>query len=170
MKQQAIFLDRDGVINEERGEYTYLIEDFLFNDGVFTALQMFQEAGYLLIVISNQGGIARGRYSRTDVDRLHRFMEKELLAKNIRLTEIYYCPHHSDLEKCLCRKPGTLMLEKAMARFNIDPVRSYFIGDHKRDAEAAIKAGIKPITIQPNQPLTEIVGQILSGFQNSRTD
>ncbi|HDJ34369.1 MAG TPA: HAD family hydrolase [Bacteroidetes bacterium] len=170
MKQQAIFLDRDGVINEERGEYTYLIEDFRFNDGVFTALRMFQEAGYLLIVISNQGGIARGMYSREDVDRLHQFMEKELMAKDIRLTEIYYCPHHSDLGKCLCRKPGTLLLEKAMARFDIDPARSFFIGDHERDAEAAIKAGIKSVTIRPNQPLTEIVEQIIPGFQNSRTD
>lgn len=169
MKQQAIFLDRDGVINEERGEYTYLIKDFRFNDGVFTALRMFQEAGYLLIVISNQGGIAKGMCTREDIDRLHRFMEDELMAENIRLTEIYYCPHHSDVEKCLCRKPGTLMLEKALARFGINPARSFFIGDHERDAQAAIKTGIKPVTIRPNQPLTEIMEQIMPGYQKSRT-
>src|SRR5689334_3049500 len=111
---KAIFLDRDGVINRERGEYTYLLEDFKLNDGVIEVLQLFQAKGYLLIIISNQSGIAKGIYTKEQVNYLHLHMERVLKNKAIVLTEIYFCPHHPDFSKCLCRKPESILLEKAI--------------------------------------------------------
>ncbi|HKK62265.1 MAG TPA: HAD-IIIA family hydrolase, partial [Bacteroidales bacterium] len=109
---KAIFLDRDGVINHpKKNYYVFRVEDFIFNKGVFEALQKFIEKDYLLIVISNQGGISKGKYSKQDVDNLHEFMGKELVKNGIYLTAVYYCAHHTKVENCLCRKPKPLMLQ-----------------------------------------------------------
>jgi len=159
-KQRAVFLDRDGVINQERGDYTYLLEDFKFNDGLFEALHLFQEKGFLLIVISNQSGIAKNIYTKEQVDYLHLHIERVLKSRGVVITEMYYCPHHPDFSKCLCRKPDSLLLEKAIARFNIDASQSYFIGDAERDAEAGRKVGMNTILIQPNSSLMDIQDQI----------
>lgn len=147
---KAVFLDRDGVINRERGEYTFRVEDFEFLDGVEEALKTFGERGYLLIIISNQSGIAKGLYGIEDVEKINTHILNYFKTKNIDIAEIYYCPHHDDYGKCLCRKPAALMLEKALARFQIDPASSYMIGDMDRDIEAATKLGIKGIKILPN--------------------
>lgn len=147
---KAVFLDRDGVINRERGEYTFRVEDFEFLDGVEEALKTFGERGYLLIIISNQSGIAKGLYGIEDVEKINTHILKYFKARNIDITEIYYCPHHDDYGKCLCRKPAALMLEKALARFQIEAAGSYMIGDMDRDIEAATKLGIKGIKILPN--------------------
>src|SRR5436190_1028688 len=157
---KAIFLDRDGVINQERGEYTYLLEDFKINEGVIDALQKFQEKGYLLIVISNQSGIAKGVYTKEQVEYLHLHLKRVLKSNGITLTEIYYCPHHPDYSKCLCRKPDSLLLEKAIARFDIDAAASYFIGDALRDEAAGKKAGVKTILIEPNSSLRNIIEKV----------
>ncbi len=156
MMNKAIFLDRDGVINRERGEYTYRKEDFFFNEDVFRALKYFREKGYLLIVVSNQGGISKQQYRQEDVEELHAYMRARLEEQGIPLDEIYYCPHHSDHEKCLCRKPGSLMIEKALARFRIDPRQAYLVGDHTRDEQAARNAGVHSILIPPNGSLWKI--------------
>lgn len=150
MKKKAIFLDRDGVINRERGEYAFMPEDFILNDGLIERLKKIQNEGFLLIMISNQGGISRGIYTKNHVEVLHDFLKKELEKHQIKLTEIYYCPHHNEIENCLCRKPKNIMLEKAVARFNIDVKKSYMIGDSQRDIEAAESLGIKGIKIRPN--------------------
>src|SRR5947207_2404122 len=112
---KAIFLDRDGVINKERGDYNYLLEDFILND-IAEPLLEFQKRGYLLIVISNQSGIGKGLYTHEQVDYLHLHLQRVLKNKGITLTEIYYCPHHPTTSNCLCRKPDSLLLEKAIAR------------------------------------------------------
>ncbi len=156
-KNKAIFLDRDGVINAERGDYTWLLEDFKINEGLTDALQIFQKKKYLLIVISNQGGIAKGIFKKEDVDYLHLHLVRVFKSRAIELTEIYYCPHHPDVSKCICRKPGSLLLEKAIARFNIDPAKSYFIGDADRDVEAGQKAGVKTIKMAANSSLINII-------------
>src|SRR5437763_380941 len=135
-KHKAIFLDRDGVINEERGDWTYLLENFRINAGVVEALKIFQQKNYLLIVISNQSGIAKGIYTKEQADYLHLHLERVLKNHGIILTEVYYCPHHPEVSKCLCRKPDSLMLEKAIARFNVSASESFFIGDADRDIEA----------------------------------
>lgn len=161
-KAKAVFLDRDGVINEERGDYTWLLEDFKINPTVVEALRRLQSAGYLLLIISNQGGIAKGKYTKADVDYLHLHLERLLANHGIRLTAIYYCPHHPDHGNCICRKPDSLLLEKACARFNIDPATSYFIGDADRDVKAAAKTGVRPVKINSNESLLPVVDIIIA--------
>lgn len=153
---KAIFLDRDGVINRERG-FTYRLEDFELLPGLIDSLKEFKRRNYLLIIVSNQSGIAKGLYKQTDVEVLHAHLVKELKAEQIFLDEIYYCVHHPDVDRCICRKPDSLFIEKALARFSIDPSQSFFIGDKERDTEAAHKAGVKGILIEANTPLSEIM-------------
>jgi len=154
---KAIFLDRDGVINVERGEYTWLLEDFKLNEGLVEALKIFREKKYDLIVISNQGGIAKGIYKKEETEYLHLHLMRVLNNHGIELAEIYYCPHHPDFGKCICRKPDSLLLEKAIARFNMDASASYFIGDSERDVEAGKKAGVKTIKVEPNSSLMNVI-------------
>jgi D-glycero-D-manno-heptose 1,7-bisphosphate phosphatase len=151
---KAIFLDRDGVINRKgQTYYIYRIEDFEFNPGVIEALKIFKSKGYLLIVITNQGGIAKKVFTEDQLRRLHNFMENELNNNNAGLTRIYYCPHHSDIEICKCRKPGTLLFENAIKEFDIDPGLSYMIGDSDIDITAASKVGIKGIKVPVNSDM-----------------
>ncbi len=156
---KAIFLDRDGVINFERG-YTHRLEDFVILPDLIEVLQILKQKGYLLIVISNQSGIAKGLYLQSETEILHAYLKDELRKNNIVLDEIYYCIHHPDVSKCICRKPDSLFVEKALARFNIDPSKSYFIGDKERDTESGEKAGVKGILIESNISLKTILNQI----------
>lgn len=156
---KAVFLDRDGVINVERG-YTHRLEDFVILPDVVEVLQQLLKRGYLLIVVSNQSGIAKGLYTQQDVETVHQFMLNEFAKSEIKLSEVYYCVHHPDVSKCICRKPDSLFIEKALARFDIDPKKSYFIGDKERDTEAAEKAGVKGILIEANISLKTILNQI----------
>ena len=159
-KQKAIFLDRDGVLIRERGEFTWLLEDMKINDDVDVALKKFLSAGYLLIVISNQSGISSGLYTKKDTDYLHLHLDRFFQSKGIQITEYYYCPHHPSVSNCLCRKPDSLLLEKAMARFNINADDSWFIGDADRDIEAGIKAGVKTFKLDVNGSLLMAVETI----------
>ena len=111
---KAVFLDRDGVINKEIGDYVYKIEDFIFNIGLFTALRLLQEYDYKLIVVTNQGGIAKGRYTHDEVNELHNFMLEKLLEEGIKIDDVYFCPHHHTIAPCLCRKPNSIMIEKQL--------------------------------------------------------
>ena len=154
---KALFLDRDGVLNRERGEYTYLAKDFELLPDVSSALKLVQEKGFLLIVVSNQGGIAKGLYTHSQVEGLHSLMASKLSESGIYLDEFYYCPHHDAIGKCICRKPNSLMLEKAIARFDIDVNESVFIGDSNRDVEAAEKVGVKGILVDSNSSFLKIV-------------
>ncbi len=157
-QQKAIFLDRDGLINDNStAYYVYKIEEFKFNEGVFECLKVFCKKHYKLIIITNQGGIARGQYSKADVEKLHEYMLAELRKQNIEITDIFYCPHHSDVSKCLCRKPNSLLIEKAVAKYNIDKEKSVMIGDSDRDIEAAQKIGIKGIKTPANQNLFDFL-------------
>lgn len=155
--KKALFLDRDGVINRERGEYTYKIVDFEILPSVLESLQLAQSKGYLLIIITNQGGIAKGIYTHQDVAKVHRYLEEELVKNGINLTDIFYSPHHQDYSKSLDRKPDTLMFEKAMALYNINPKHSFMIGDSQRDIIASEKVGVKGIKIEPNSSIFGIV-------------
>ncbi len=159
-KNKAVFLDRDGVINREQSRYVTHLEDFIINDGVVEALKIFRDKNYLLIVISNQGGISKGICTKEQVDYLHLHLQRAMKNNGIEISEVYYCPHHTDVTNCICRKPDSQMLEKAMARFNIDPLQSYFIGDADRDIEAGIKAGVTTIKVVANQSLMEVVGMV----------
>jgi D-glycero-D-manno-heptose 1,7-bisphosphate phosphatase len=157
--QKAIFLDRDGIINKEIGRYVSSAADFELNPGVSDFLKEMQSKGYLLIVITNQGGIAKGLYTQPELATIHEKMK--LLLPHIHFTEIYYCPHHPDFGKCLCRKPGSLLVEKALARFTINSATSYFIGDKDRDIQCAIMSDVKQaILLESNTNLMTIVHQI----------
>lgn len=160
--QKAIFLDRDGIINRETGDYICHIEDFVLNDGVIEALQIFQSKGYILFIITNQGGIAKGLYSHQDVDHIHHYLAETLAKNHIHLTSIYYCSHHPSVSKCLCRKPDSLLLEKAIARFNVDISLSYFIGDADRDVLAGNKIGLNTIKLRSNSSLLQAVKIIMN--------
>lgn len=150
---KAVFLDRDGVINDGTKYYTYTVEDFIFNSGIFEGLTLLQQHGYMLIVITNQSGIAKGIYTVGDVDTVHAFMVQEFEKRGITITQVYYCPHHPDVEACMCRKPGTLLFEQAIQTYDIDTVQSFMIGDSMRDIEAAQKVGIQGILISKNESI-----------------
>ncbi len=153
---KAIFLDRDGVINDNSiAYYIHHLEDFKLNDGVLETLRCFLNKGYLLIVITNQGGIAKKQYTILNVNELHTYFKNILEENGIYLSAIYYCPHHPEISKCLCRKPGTLLFEKAIANFGIDPLKSYMIGDSEHDIIAAEKLNIKGIKVKSNANLFE---------------
>lgn len=157
-KNRAVFLDRDGVLNKELGDYVCRIEDFHVLEHNFEPLRELQQRGYLLIVITNQGGLAKGWYSEDELAEMHRKLREAYRENGIELSEIYYCRHHPEYNsKCLCRKPGSLMLEKAAARFDVEPSKSYFIGDRERDMLAGEAAGIKGILIDSDQPISEVM-------------
>ena len=157
---KAIFLDRDGVVNREIG-YVSKVEDLELLPDTLDALKFFREKGYLLIIITNQGGVAKGMYSIETLNLIHGKMLDEFAKHKIDIAEVYYCPHHSQIGRCLCRKPDSLMIEKALARFEIDPKRSYFIGDHERDIEAGKKAGIKTILMKSNGSLLNVSKELI---------
>ena len=157
---KAIFLDRDGVVNVERGEYTWRIEDFRLTVGLIDFLKVIQEKGYLTIIISNQGGVGKGVYTMEDVEKAHQYLKDQLVKHNITLTDIYYCPHHPNSGKCFCRKPEPIMLEKAIARYNVDVSKSVFIGDSQRDVEAGNKTGLHTLLVKPNANLCDYLPEI----------
>lgn len=141
---KCIFLDRDGVLNVERGDYTYLPEDFVLVEGVPEAIHKIKAAGYLAIVITNQAGISKGLYTREQMAVCHEILMK--LTDQL-IDKIYYCPYHPAITASISRKPDTLMVEKAIARYDIDSDQSWFIGDRPRDIECGRKIGLKTILI-----------------------
>lgn len=141
---KCVFLDRDGVLNRERGEYTFKKEDFDIIDGVQDALKLLKQAGFLLIVITNQAGIAKGLYNREDVGKCHEYLQAETGGL---IDDIYFCPHHPTTTESLLRKPDSLMIEKAIAKWGIDPDKSFMIGDSFRDIEASEKVGVRGILV-----------------------
>jgi D-glycero-D-manno-heptose 1,7-bisphosphate phosphatase len=158
--RKVIFLDRDGVINFEPDDYTYQVANFKVLDGLFPALKVLRDKGYEFIVITNQGGISKGIYNHSDVISVHNYMAQQFDDAGIQLLDIYYCPHHNINEKCICRKPGSLMLEKAIARYDVDKSNAYFIGDSIRDVQAGERAGIIGVKIEKNDQLRNYLNQI----------
>ena len=146
---KALFLDRDGTINKEKN-YVYKIEDFEFIEGIFELVRSYEQRGFLIIVITNQAGIARGFYTEAEYEELTRWMINKFREKGIRITKVYHCPHHPDYTgKCSCRKPEPGMILQAIDEFNINPEESVLIGDKKSDILAGINAGIgKSLYIQ----------------------
>lgn len=133
-------MDRDGIINRDLG-YVYRIEDFQFNDGIFDLARLFQEAGYLLIVVTNQSGIGRGFYTLAQFQTLTEWMQAQFLAQQTPIAQVYFCPHHPN-EQCHCRKPDIGMVEQAVQDYSIDLSVSWMIGDKASDIELAKNAGI----------------------------
>jgi len=147
---KALFLDRDGVVNIDKG-YVHKIEDFEFIDGIFELCQYYQNKGYMIIIITNQAGIARGYYTEEDFFRLSEWMKKEFEKRNVKITDIFYCPHHPDFTgECECRKPNPGMILEAAQKYNINLSESILIGDKITDIEAGDKANLSKIYLIQN--------------------
>ncbi|HIM74584.1 MAG TPA: D-glycero-beta-D-manno-heptose 1,7-bisphosphate 7-phosphatase [Campylobacterales bacterium] len=139
---KTLFLDRDGVINKEKN-YLYKIEEFEFINGVFETCRYFQKKGYIIIIITNQAGIARKKYTEEDYKLLTNWMITKFELENIKISKVYHCPHHPDFSgECDCRKPNIGMLLNAQKEFDIDMNNSILIGDKNSDIEAGINAKI----------------------------
>jgi len=135
---KALFIDRDGIINEDTG-YPYKPEHIRFNDAVFTLCKQAAQKGYLLVVITNQAGVAKGKFTEDDVTALHEWMSNEFKKRGVSLERFYYCPHHPEATApayrlvCNCRKPKPGMIERATKDLNIDIAQSLVIGDKPSD-------------------------------------
>lgn len=159
-KQNAIFLDRDGTINEYVG-FLRKEEDFKLIPGVSEAIKKINNSGYLAIVVTNQPVIARGEVTEEELEEIHKKMETLLGLDGAYIDDIYYCPHHPDKGfegeipelkiECDCRKPKTGMLEKATREHNIDLSSSIMIGDSTLDIKMAENAGMQSILLKTGQ-------------------
>ncbi len=171
----AIFIDRDGVINKDHG-YISKVDDFEYIDGVFDACKAFKEMGYLLVLVTNQSGIARGYYTEDEFIALTEWMDWNFADKGVEFDGIYYCPHHPDhgneiyRKECECRKPKAGMFNSAAEFLKIDMTRSVMIGDKGDDMRAAKTANVhtkllvrtgKPITVE-DEALADAVLDSLS--------
>lgn len=152
MKNKAVFLDRDGVINKDYVDYVWTPEKFEILPGVVEAFQMLKDAGYLLIVITNQSGIAKGIYTHNDVFITHDYLQS--LCGNL-ISEFYYSPYHESKTASLSRKPNSLMFEKAIAKYNVDIAQSYMIGDKDRDTKPARKIGLRSIAVDDKERINK---------------
>jgi D-glycero-D-manno-heptose 1,7-bisphosphate phosphatase len=160
-KNKAVFLDRDGVLNKEMGDYVCKLEDFHVLEHNIKPLKELQDRGYLLLVATNQGGLAKGWYTEEQLGEMHAHLKNVYAQHGVIFTDIYYCPHHPDFTgDCDCRKPKPGMLLQGIKEHNIDPTQSYFIGDRERDVIAGTAAGLKGILINSDQPISEVLDLI----------
>lgn len=151
--RKTVFLDRDGTINVEKN-YLYRPEEFEFIPKVPEAIARLNNAGYQVIVVSNQAGVARGYYTEDDVIKLHQYVNEQLSKYQAHIDGFYYCPHHPDAGigkykmKCHCRKPGTGLFEKACEDFDVDIEDSWMIGDNVGDIKAGNNFHLKTILVR----------------------
>jgi D-glycero-D-manno-heptose 1,7-bisphosphate phosphatase len=139
---KALFIDRDGVINIDK-VHVYLKEEFDFTPGIFDLCRKYSDAGFLIIVITNQAGIAKGIYTESDFLKLTEWMTGEFRKNGIKISKVYFCPHHPDISgPCECRKPKPGMILKAKEEFDLDLLQSVLIGDKETDLQAGRSAGI----------------------------
>ena len=137
MQPKALFLDRDGTINVDYG-YVYQPEKFELIDGIVELCLKAQEKGYLIIVVTNQSGIARGYYTDEDFQKLNQYMIKLFAEKGVKITDVFYCPELNGNR----RKPECGMFLEAQAKYNINMAQSISVGDKERDVEAGQKASV----------------------------
>lgn len=143
---RAVFLDRDGTINENGDGYTHKKENFIFTSGAVSALRALSKTDYKIIVVTNQSGIGRGYFSERQVVMLHNWFKKECAKKKIRIDAIYYCPHHPS-EGCECRKPKSGMLLRAVTEFGVRLDKSWMVGDSQADIEAGKDVNVPTIKV-----------------------
>lgn len=152
MANKAVFLDRDGTLNEEVG-YVNHIQRFILLPRVGESIRLLNQHGWKAVVVSNQSGVARGYFPESLVHQVHDKMQDLLTREGAHLDGIYYCPHHPEVgvppyrQTCRCRKPGTGMIEEAVKEFGLDCSQSYVIGDRGVDIELAGQLGAKAILV-----------------------
>jgi D,D-heptose 1,7-bisphosphate phosphatase len=161
LKKPAAFLDRDGTLNHDDG-YTYKVEEFQWFDGAKEAIKKLNDSGYLVFIVTNQAGIARGYYDSAAVDKLHNWMQLELSGLGAHFDDIRYCPHHpegtvSELSiVCDCRKPSAGMLRNLIEKWSPLISRSFMLGDSDKDVQAGKEVGLLSKKIPPSSILSEV--------------
>jgi histidinol-phosphate phosphatase family protein len=144
--QPAIFLDRDGVLNENRADYVRAWDEFVFLPGTFAAMRALALLGAPIVVVSNQAGVGRGLIPRWRVDEIHQRMSEEIVRQGARIERILWCPH-TTADDCACRKPKPGMLLRAAEQLGIDLAASVFVGDAETDIEAGRMAGCRTVLV-----------------------
>ncbi len=161
---KCVFLDRDGVINEDNPNYTFRVEEFKIISGVIDALKLLKAKGFFLVVVTNQSGIAQGLYTRDQMEECHRYFQQQ--CGNL-IDRFYFSPDHPTVSASLSRKPGTLMFEKAITKFEIDISESWMVGDRGRDILPARKLGIKTIQIGNEIAENEKADYMVTGLMDA---
>ncbi len=152
-KNKCVFLDRDGVLNKDIG-YLKSPDQLIILPGVIGALKKLKDAGFLLIIVTNQSGIAKGFFYEDDLKKVHNALLTIFKKDNIYIDDIFYCPHHKDgiaepyNISCDCRKPNTKMIKDSAIKYNIDLSKSYLVGDKDTDIQLAINAGLKSFCVE----------------------
>ncbi|HID97581.1 MAG TPA: HAD family hydrolase [Thermodesulfobacteriaceae bacterium] len=150
---RAVFIDRDGTINEEV-HYLSSLEDLSFIQGAKQGIKLLNSSGYRVIVITNQSGVARGLFPESFIDEVHDEIRKRLASQGARVDALYYCPHHPSegsgpyRRECRCRKPLPGMIEQAVLDFHIDIEESFLIGDGLVDLRLALNTGLRPVLVR----------------------
>lgn len=166
---KAAFLDRDGVISDDVG-HLHKIEDLHLLSGAASAIKKLNDAGYLVLVVTNQAGIAKGFYTINEMEKLHAEMNVRLGGKGAHIDKIYYCPHHPNgvvseyVFACECRKPGTGMIEKAIKEFDIDLEKSFLVGDKASDILAGKRMELKTVFINGYKGTPEVQYEVMADF------
>ena len=158
---KAAFLDRDGVINRDLG-YIHRVADFQFLPGIFECCAELQAGGFRLFVVTNQAGIAKGLYTRPQMDALHLWMTGEFGQRGIAIEKVFHCPHHPEgivsgfAGECACRKPKPGMILTAQAEYGVDLAHSLLVGNRESDIEAGLAAGVATtILVEEEVPVLE---------------
>ncbi len=139
---KALFIDRDGVINLDK-VHIFRSDDFEFNEEIFEICRKYIDEGFIILVITNQAGIAKGLYTEADFIKLSDWMVRQFRKRKIKISKVYHCPHHPDINgPCDCRKPNPGMLLRAIKEFDLDISECVLIGDKETDLEAGRRAGI----------------------------
>ena len=160
-KLKTVFVDRDGVINQERSGYVKSISELEIYPNVAKNIKLLKDAGFLVIVITNQSAVNRGIVTHEMINQIHNSIQDHLKKYGTFLDGFYYCPHTPD-ENCNCRKPKPGLLQKAILELNIDLNSSWMIGDRDSDIEAANSIGCKSIKISDSFSLDNAVEKILN--------
>lgn len=162
---KCVFLDRDGVLNQDLDGYLFKPDDLEIPEGVAEGLQQLKAAGFLLIVVTNQAGIAKKLYTVADVWKVHVRIQE---MTGVALDDLYFSPHHPEYStRSLTRKPESLLIEKAMAKYNIKAGDSWMIGDRERDVQAGNKAGLHTIHLTNILPKETIANHTVSSFREA---
>ncbi|HIF9366944.1 TPA: D-glycero-beta-D-manno-heptose 1,7-bisphosphate 7-phosphatase [Photobacterium damselae] len=175
MAKPAVFIDRDGVINVDHG-YVHTTDDFEYVEGVFSACKKLKEMGYLLVLVTNQSGIARGMFTEDEFLSLTEWMDWNFVDNGVEFDGIYYCPHHPEgqgdyRQECDCRKPKPGMLISARDYLKIDMTQSVMIGDKADDMTAAKAAEVgTKILVRTGKPVTEVGEQLADVVLDSVAD
>jgi D-glycero-D-manno-heptose 1,7-bisphosphate phosphatase len=160
--KRAVFIDRDGTLNVEK-DYLYRVDDCELIPGAVDAVRRLNEAGWLVVVVTNQSGVARGYYGEQEVASLHRHMADELAQGGGQVSGWYFCPHHPAGQEpynrqCDCRKPLPGMLLQAARELEIDLSRSWMVGDKLVDVQAGQAAGCRAVLVRTGYGRQESAG------------